>query len=304
MTQTTMRSTAQAPTTRRFARRSARPPLRPGRAFVTWVLGCVVALGLWGLVYPVLIGTLQEQDSQQQLFARFRSQLSQATAPIGPTAYGAPVALLSIPRAGLRDAVVVEGTGGAELEKGPGHLRSSVLPGQAGTAELLGRAVTFGGPFGRLDQLRAGDVIRLTTGQGTFTYRVETLRHPGDPLPVPPAPTQSRLVLATATGAGWRAHVAPTTQLYVDAALDGTAVPAANSPLIAAPSSEQVMGVATDSLLLLVVWLQLLLVTVGGAVWLSWRWGRRRTWLVAVPVLLALAIGASTAAAQMLPNVL
>lgn len=282
--------------------RAPRPPLRPGPAFVTWVLGCVVALSVWGLVYPVLIGTLQEQDAQQQLFARFRSQLSQATAPVGPTGYGKPVALLSVPGAGIRDAVVVEGTGGEDLQKGPGHLRSTVLPGQPGTSELLGRAVTFGAPFARLDELRAGDAISVTTGQGTFRYRVEGLRRPGDPQPVPPTGTQSRLTLASATGTGWRARVAPTTQVYVDALLQGKTAPASGAALPAVPASEQVMGRSTDALLLLVVWLQLLLLAVAGLVWLAWRWGRRRTWIVGVPVLLALAIGASTAAAGMLPN--
>jgi hypothetical protein len=47
-----------------------------------------------------------------------------------------------------------------------------------------------------------------------------------------------------------------------------------------------------------------LLAAAAGAVWLTTRWGRRRTWLVAVPVLLAVGIGASTAAGQLLPNVL
>jgi hypothetical protein len=122
---------------------------------------------------------------------------------------------------------------------------------------------------------------------------------------VPPTATQSRLVLATASGAGWRTHAAPTSQLYVDALLDGTAVPApATGAQGAAPASEQVMGVSTEPLMELVIWLLGLLVAAAGAVWLTTRWGRRRTWLVAVPVLLAVGIGASTAAGQLLPNVL
>jgi sortase A len=279
--------------------------MRPGPAFVAWVLGCVAALGLWALLYPVLIGALQEQDAQQQLFARFRSQLAQATAPLGPTGLGKPVALVSVPAAGVRNAVVVEGTSGVELEKGPGHLRSTVLPGQVGTAEVLGRAITFGAPFAHLGELRPGDPITVTTGQGSFTFRVEQLRGPGDPLPVPPTATQSRLVLATASGAGWRTHAAPTTQLYVDALLDGTVVPAPTTGARGAvPASEQVMGVSTEPLMELVIWLLGLLVAAAGAVWLTTRWGRRRTWLVAVPVLLAVGIGASTAAGQLLPNVL
>jgi hypothetical protein len=64
------------------------------------------------------------------------------------------------------------------------------------------------------------------------------------------------------------------------------------------------MGVSTEPLMELVIWLLGLLAAAAGAVWLTTRWGRRRTWLVAVPVLLAVGIGASTAAGQLLPNVL
>lgn len=283
----------------------ARRPLPSSTALVVWVVGALSALALWGLVYPVLIGALQEQDSQQQLFATLRKQLAHATAPLGPTGYGKPVALLDVPDADIHGQVVVEGTGGQDLEKGPGHLRSTVLPGQAGTSVLLGRGLAFGGPFRHLPDLRPGDRVTVTTGQGAFTYVVERLRHPGDPLPGALAAGQSRLVLATSAGAGWRAGVAPTSVLYVDALLRKGAAPSSgDASRLAVPASERPMGVSTDALLGLVLWLQGLLLAVVGVCWLAARWGRLRSWAVGFPVLAAVAIAASGQAAQLLPNLL
>ena len=284
-------------------RRAAKPPLPRVTASAVWVVGAVGALALWALIYPILIGALQEQDTQQQLFGELRYELSQATAPLGPTTYGRPVALLDSPGAGLHGAVVVEGTGGQDLQKGPGHLKGSVLPGQIGTSVLLGRSVTFGAPFRQVGRLHRGDEITVTTGQGEFRYVVERLRHPGDPNPPALGADQSRLVLGTAAGSGWRAGFAPTSVVYADALLRGKAQPSdGRASQLAVSTAEWPMGTSTQPLLLLVLWLQGLLVSVVAACWLKARWGWMRAWVVAVPVLLAVGIGASGAAAQMLPN--
>ena len=298
-----------APRASRLRRRSAQPrpargPLPASTSAVLWGLTAVSALALWAVLYPVLIGGLQEQDQQQRLFGRFRSQLSQATAPLSPTSYGRPVALLDIPAAGLKGAVVVEGTGGRDLEAGPGHRRDTVLPGQVGTSVVLGRSVAFGAPFGRLPSLRPGDRIVATTGQGVFTYSVDRLRRPGDLLPSPLGAGQGRLVLATSEGSGWRSGFAPTSVLYVDASLKGKAQPVGGPLGAPVPASERPMGTSTQPLLALVLWLEALVVAVAGAVWPRSRWGTWQSWLVSVPVLLAIAIGASGVGAQMLPNLL
>ena len=52
---------------------------------------------------------------------------------------------------------------------GPGCRLDTVLPGQPGVSVLVGRRATFGAPFADLDQLRTGDLIVVTTGQGQFT---------------------------------------------------------------------------------------------------------------------------------------
>ena len=284
--------------------REARPPLPSSTSLLLWFVTAISALALWGVAYPVVIGGLQESATQQHLFADLRMQLSQATAPIGPVAYGKPLAVLDSPQAGLRGAVVVEGTGGPDLEKGPGHRRDTVLPGQAGTTVLLGRVLTFGGPFRHLAELRPGDLVKLTTGQGVFTYLVERVRRPGDPLPPPLAAGKGRLVLGTAEGKGWRGGFAPTSVVYVDAALNGVAQSSPGGRPSVVPASETSMGVSTEPLLPLIFWLQGLLVAVVGAVWLRLRWGRRQALVVSLPVVLAVGIGASATASQLLPNLL
>ena len=49
--------------------------------------------------------------------------------------------------------VVVEGTTPGEPDAGPGHLRDTPLPGQAGVSVVFGRRATFGAPFASLPQL-------------------------------------------------------------------------------------------------------------------------------------------------------
>jgi sortase A len=69
-------------------------------------------------------------------------------------AWGTPVALLEIPRLGLRE-VIVEGTSSDPMMSGPGHRRDTPLPGQVGTSVIAGWRATYGGPFRSIDQLRA-----------------------------------------------------------------------------------------------------------------------------------------------------
>lgn len=303
--QTQSRPVADLESVRRArSKQVVRGDLPRSTALIAWTVGTLSALALWTVLYPLVIGGLQEADSQQRLFASLRRELSQATAPLGPVQPGRPVALLDIPATGLRGVVVVEGTASRELKTGPGHRRDTVLPGQVGTSVLLGRLATFGGPFGHLSALHARDVITLTTGQGAFRYVVDGVRRPGDPLPSPRRAGTSRLVLGTAEGSGWRSGLAPTSVVYVDATLSGKAVPAPTSRLAAVPKAEQPMGRSTSSLISLVFWLQALLLVLFGAVWLRSRWGHWQSWAVSFPVLLAVIIGTSGAASELLPNLL
>lgn len=96
---------------------------------------------------------------------------STTTAPVA-IVEGDPVAIVDIPRIGLRKFVVA-GVEPADLKKGPGHYPSTVMPGERGNAGIAGHRTTFGSPFRQLDELEPGDEISFTVLTGeTFVYRV------------------------------------------------------------------------------------------------------------------------------------
>lgn len=275
------------------------------------VVGALLGLGALSLGFVVnltLVSQLVHARDQEVVYSDFRSDLANAIAPVGQTdingailAAGAPVAVLEIPDLGLRE-VVVEGTTSTVTQSGPGHRRDTVLPGQPGVSVIYGRQAAFGGPFGQLEILQPGMRIVTTTGQGISEYEVIDVRRPGDPLPSPLAPGQGRLTLLTGLGPRFM----PTDVLRVDAMLVTEPYPAPGRIITAAAlePAEQPMAGDPAGLVPLLLWLQLLLVAVIGAVWLMIRWGRWQAWLVAFPVIFFVGVMASMSAARLLPNLL
>ncbi|MFD0742366.1 sortase [Phytohabitans flavus] len=219
------------------------PPRRPDSPVIVLALqvpgialSILAAVTLGFVVHLTVISQLQYQRNQQTAFADFRAELARGTAPVGQTRLeftdgaeegterlaepGSAVAVLEIPAVGLR-TVVFEGTRGDVLQKGPGHRRDSVLPGQAGTAVVMGRRAAYGGPFRDLDLLLPGDRITATTGQGTHEYRVRGLRYPGEPAPPPLTEGKGRITLVTADGSPF----VPQDLVRVDADLVSTVQP-------------------------------------------------------------------------------
>ena len=88
---------------------------------------------------------------------------------------GDPLGRIRMPRIGVSE-VFVEGTGTADLRKGPGHYPATPLPGQRGTVAIAGHRTTYGAPFHDVDDLRRGDAIVLSMPYGRFTYRVQRTR--------------------------------------------------------------------------------------------------------------------------------
>jgi sortase A len=260
----------------------------------------LAVVAVWMVAFALVLTPLQEHRDQQRLYAGFRQQLAEATAPVGgAVGLGAPVALVRVPALGL-DAVVVEGTAAPQLTLGPGHEGGTPLPGQPGTAVVFGRALTHGSPFKGLGSLRVGETARFITAQGAFAYVVTGIRRPGDRLPAAHPAGTSYVVLVSAEGPGTWGALAPTRPVYVDLALNGKPAPAA--PLTPRVIASGVLATDVSALVPLVLWLQALLLAALCAVWATSRWGGAATWLVAAPVLLAAAWGASGAATQLLPN--
>jgi len=130
-------------------------------------------LGVWSLAH------LRSWEFQSTESKRLRS----ASRETGPA-----LGRIEIPRLGIQ-AVVVEGTDARALERAVGHIASTASPGTPGNCGLAGHRDTF---FSGLGGARAGDLVRFSTPQRTYTYevewcevvepdRVDTL----DPTPVP-----------------------------------------------------------------------------------------------------------------------
>ncbi len=84
---------------------------------------------------------------------------------------GQALAQLRIAAAGVDD-VIVEGARPADLKKGPGHIASTVLPGQPGAFAVSGHRTTYSSPFYHLDRLHTGDRIAVSTATAVYTYAV------------------------------------------------------------------------------------------------------------------------------------
>jgi sortase A len=281
------------------------PELPDGVVVALRALACLVVLLLWLVLYAVALSGLGEQHTQHQLYAKLRVELSNQTVAIGaPIRNGAPIAVLNAPKAGLHGAVVVEGTSSSDLQKGPGHWVTSVLPGQIGQSVLVGKSVTFGAPFGGITSLRKGDALTVTTGQGVAQYTVTDIRRAGDPLPQPLAGTEGRLTLVALAGNGWRSALAPNQTVFVDASLQGEGKPVPPGRPSAIPAGQRLMQGDTGALNDLVLWLEVLLVVGVAVVWLRTRWGGWQVWLVGTPVLLAALWIVTETSARLLPNLL
>jgi sortase A len=259
-----------------------------------------VAYQLWGT-------GIREAQAQNRLEDQFEQQLARegldastttttapgattttvAPPPPPPADDGSAVAHIRIPAIGV-DKIVVEGVAVPDLKKGPGHYPGSPLPGQPGNAAIAGHRTTYGAPFNRIDELKAGDEILITTLQGSFRYEVR------EQLVVSPDQTEvlkdfgdDRLTL-TSCNPKYSARQ----RIVVVSALTGPPAPAPESPppsegeSAAAPTLDAGLGGERAS-----AWPAILLGVACALVWIAaWLLGRLwRKWpayAVGLPVFL------------------
>ena len=85
---------------------------------------------------------------------------------------GGVVAEIRIPSIDVKKYVVA-GVSVKDLRKGVGHFPNTPFPGQLGNAAIAGHRTSYGQPFYRLDKLREGDDIQVSTILGgTYVYVV------------------------------------------------------------------------------------------------------------------------------------
>lgn len=99
-----------------------------------------------------------------------------------PGVEGSAMATLSIPAIGL-EQTIVHGVAPRDLDKGPGWMDGTALPGAPGNAVLSGHRTTHGGPFRHLDELKNGDKITVSVpGHAPSVFEVRSIFvvKPGD----------------------------------------------------------------------------------------------------------------------------
>lgn len=170
---------------------------RGGRRAVSVLSVVMLLAGVAMFSYPVgtdLYSRLQ-QDRLQQAFDEPETQAAYTERRIR---VGDGLTTLRIPKLGV-EVLVVEGTTPAALRAGAGHYVGTPLPGEPGNVGIAGHRTTYGRPFNRIDELRAGDVVELETPLAVHTYRVTT-GFDGHPNPWVVQPTDVSVVAQNVRG--------------------------------------------------------------------------------------------------------
>lgn len=142
----------------------------------------LVTLGVIALllvIYELFVTGIFAAGTQQSLHHQIVREWARPPAQVAGTglssvALGDGVAILRIPRFGASyDPVIVQGAATADLERGPGHIPGTAMPGEVGNFVVSGHRTTWGHWFYNLDELRPGDAVVIETRTTWYTYRVQ-----------------------------------------------------------------------------------------------------------------------------------
>jgi sortase A len=85
---------------------------------------------------------------------------------------GKPLGEIELTRIGVT-AMILEGTDDRTLQRAVGHIPGTPLPGQPGNVAIAGHRDTF---FRALRNVRQDDEITLMTLEGSYRYRVDSIK--------------------------------------------------------------------------------------------------------------------------------
>jgi sortase A len=286
---------------------AARPAVRfdPKWTVVT-VAGWLVTTALCVGLVAYALGPMLANNDQRAALATIKAGMAEAqgatrtllgAAPVTkPPEFGAPVAVLEIPKLRAQQ-VVLEGASPGETTSGPGHIPGTSGPGQPGNSAVAGRYSGYGAPFARLGELVRGDQLVVATTQGRSVYTVtgaatrdlDEDRDYG-------RSQDDRLTLVT-SASWWPGSASRAT--VVTAVLAGK--PFRPTPQNGRADAQD--GRTGDS----GAWAQLVLsfggfaAAAAGATLLYRRWRPVSTYVITTPALLALAVLAASAVWRLLP---
>ena len=145
-----------------------------GAAALIWCAVIVTdsELAQWNAKSALEIAIAVEELTQAQAEKRAQVDTPDLPSPRLPVDTGSVIAALSIPRIEL-SAMVLHGSDARTLQRGPGHLEQTAVPGDTGNIVIAGPRDSF---FRPLRRIRLGDDIFLDTRDGRFRYRVTSVR--------------------------------------------------------------------------------------------------------------------------------
>jgi len=143
-----------------------------------WLGRILLVVGALFLGYVIWV-VLDSRAEQGALSTRLEEVGSDANPGIVPVAWrtrreaqrSGLVGRIEIERLRL-SAMIVDGDTHAKLRQGVAHLLHSAYPGERGNVALAGHRDTY---FRPLKDLEEGDVIKIITPDGTFSYRVDSI---------------------------------------------------------------------------------------------------------------------------------
>jgi sortase A len=136
----------------------------------------ILILGYCGYV---LVDTKVYQDRETR---QFQQQIRDSKPGIAagvrvrPASYrspaGEPLGEIELTRIGVT-AIILEGTSERILRRAVGHVSGTAMPGQPGNVAIAGHRDTF---FRALRNVREGDEITVSTLEGSYRYRVDSIK--------------------------------------------------------------------------------------------------------------------------------
>jgi sortase A len=143
-----------------------------GHRAVSSVIVLLVLAGVATFAFPTitdLIGGLRQRHVTSQFNnPRFRTVYRHGKVDVGQ---GLTRLVIDNSRVSV-NVLVVQGTTTDALRAGAGHYVDTPYPCRLGNVGIAGHRTTYGRPFNRIDQMRAGDTITLVTPLQRCVYRV------------------------------------------------------------------------------------------------------------------------------------
>jgi len=159
------------------------------KRIVSAVAVLMAVSGVLLMIYPVITNAYSSRQ-QARLAEQFGSPQFASQFRAGVVEDGQVLTRIIINKIEV-DSLVVEGTDAKALRAGAGHYKHSAFPCKTGNVAIAGHRTTYGKPFHRLDELKAGEEIVLITPSDKCTYKVVD------------APSGQQKVRG---GAGWITH--------------------------------------------------------------------------------------------------